>query len=67
MHEVLWPNDDGYQECALEADSIILHHYQDKEKPRGSYLDLLHLAAEENPQNSHIWSLLGREYILKED
>ena len=50
--------------CKLEAgDNIWLHHWQDKEKPRSSYLGLLKLAVEENPHRSHIITLYGRELI----
>ena len=30
-------------------------------------MELLHLSASERPEESHVWSLLGREYVLKED
>ena len=52
----------------LNADSnIFLHHWQDESKSRGSYLELLHLSCEENPNCSHVWSLLTREYVTNED
>ena len=69
VHEVLWPeNEEEYEDVRLDmTETIFLHHWQDLNKPRGNYLDLLHLACEEFPDNSHIWGLLGREYMLNEN
>ena len=47
----------------MAGDNIWLHHWQDKEKSRSNYLELLKLAVEENPQRSHIITLYGRELI----
>lgn len=65
VHEVLWPiNEEEYKENALFANtSIFLHHWQDKTKSRSNYLPLLKLSCEENPNCSHVWSLLTREYL----
>lgn len=49
----------------LEADkNIYLHHWQDTTKSRGSYLPLLQLSVQENPNLSHIHLLLAREYLV---
>ena len=67
VHEVLWQKDPSYNEVALEADDkIFLHHWQDESKSRSNYLDLLHLSCEENPDHSHVRSLLTREYLIDE-
>ena len=68
VHEVLWQKEPDFIEMVLDADSnIFLHHWQDESKSRGNYLDLLHLSCEENPNCSHVWSLLTREYVTNED
>lgn len=67
VHEVLWPND-GIEPTFLDlSDQIMLHHYQDKEKSRKSYFDLLKLSVEENPEDCHVRMLLAREYLLNND
>lgn len=61
VHEVL--------ECNLENEivnvntNIILNHYPDKTKSRGSYLPLLELSVKENPTNDRNMHYLGREYM----
>lgn len=65
VHEVLWMNDGVLQKAINLMDSIVLHHYQDKNKPRKFYFDLLKLACEENPEDSHIQMLYAREFILQ--
>lgn len=65
VHEVLWPNTEDHKEnCVTVMDDIYLHHFQDKSKPRGSYMDLLKLSAEEFPEDSHVRMLLAREYLI---
>ena len=66
VHEVLWAKDEAnYVENALEAsESIYLHHWQDTTKSRSNYLPLLELSCKENPNSSHVWSLLTREYLI---
>ena len=68
-HEVLWHEDMlHYSQNVLDLrEQLVLHHWQDISKPRGSYLDLLKLACEEEPNCSHIWSLYGREHILRQE
>lgn len=64
VHEVLWP-DEGVTPIFYDlGESVYLHHYQDKSKQRGSYFDLLKLAVEENPNDSHEQMLFAREYLL---
>lgn len=61
VHEVL--------ECDLEKEvvsvneEIVLNHYPDKTKSRSSYLPLLELSVEENPNNDRNLHYLGREYM----
>ena len=61
VHEVL--------ECSLDNevvstnDNIVLNHYPDKSKSRSSYLPLLELSVEENPNNDRNLHYLGREYM----
>ena len=65
VHEVVWP--DGFEEIVLEANNnIFLHHWQDKTKQRGQYLELLELAVKENPKSSHIKLLHAREFLVYE-
>ena len=67
VHEVLHKTSD-FEEYILNAcDAIQVHHYQDKSKPRSSYLPLLQLAVEENPTESHCRMMLAREYLLSND
>lgn len=63
VHEVLQPIEGKKVNILMAGDNIWLHHWQDKEKSRSNYLDLLKLAVEENPQSSHIITLYGRELI----
>lgn len=69
VHEVLWAIDENqYKEVCLEAkEHIFLHHWQDISKSRESYLELLKLSCAENPNSSHVWSLLAREYLNNGD
>lgn len=69
VHEVLWPkNDDNFQIKAVDVgNKIFLQHYQDLEKERHYYFDLLNLAVKEHPNDSHERMLLAREYLLQGD
>jgi len=42
---------------------MVLNHYPDSEKSRGSYLPLLETAALEEPENDRMAYYLGREYM----
>lgn len=67
VHEVLFP-DDGTVEVGLDfGQTVYLHHYPDREKDRKFYFDLLGLACEENPDDSHVRLLYAREFLLKDD
>lgn len=60
VHEVLLY--DGNENVETN-ENIILNHYPDINKSRGSYLKLLELAYKENPDNDRICHYLGREYM----
>lgn len=52
-------------ETKVFAKDVILNHYPDNTKSRGSYLPLLELGAEEMPEDDRINYYLGREYMYK--
>jgi len=61
VHEVL-----SYSlgnENILVTDNIVLNHYPDINKSRGSYLSLLELSIKEDPLNDRNMHYLGREYM----
>lgn len=66
VHETLIKNVDAQceGEYRLSADKIYLHHYPDTTKSRGSYLGLLELRAQENPDDLYGLYYLGREYTF---
>ncbi len=45
--------------------NLVLTHYPDDTKSRGSYLPLLEMAVKENPQDDRMTYYLGREYMYK--
>lgn len=47
-------------------EDMVLNHYPDASKSRGSYLPLLELAVEEAPMDDRMRYYLGREYMYKE-
>jgi len=67
VHEVLWRDDIENQVVLDVGDLIFLHHFQDQTKPRDSYLDLLKLSVEENPDDCHVRNLYAREYLLAQN
>lgn len=68
VHEVLMPIEKDFKETRLDfGENIYLEHWQDLSKPRKFYFELLQLACEENPKDSHTRMLLAREYVLKQD
>lgn len=77
VHEVLGLDPDPVKMLDKEAaqadrlidfgQSIVLHHYPDPEKSRSSYLDLLKLRWEENPNDCYSSYLLAREYGVYRD
>lgn len=48
------------------AEGVILNHYPDDTKSRGSYLPLLEMAVEEEPEDDRVRYYLGREYMFAE-
>lgn len=46
-------------------DQMVLNHYPDRFKSRGSYLPLLELAVQEDPYDQRMRYYLGREYLYK--
>lgn len=46
-------------------DGLVLNHYPDSSKSRGSYLPLLELAAAEDPLSDRAAYYLGREYMYR--
>ena len=70
VHEVLFPFEycqDFTENKLMAEDAFMLHHYQNNEKERKYYFDLLQLACKENPEDSHEQMLLAREYVVKGD
>lgn len=63
VHEVL--SYDGVEKRALD-ESIVLNHYPDRAKSRGSYLPLLELSVKEDPFDDRNTHYLGREYMYYE-
>ena len=61
VHEVLFfENGD---ENFVSSEEIILNHFPDDKKSRGSYLPLLELSVLENPLDDRNMHYLGREYM----
>ena len=60
VHEVLTPLN---EEKFVNIESIILNHYPDTTKSRGSYLELLELSVKEEPTDDRNMHYLGREYM----
>ncbi len=50
---------------AIFIEGMVLNHYPDPTKSRGSYLPLLELAVEEAPEDDRMCYYLGREYMYK--
>ena len=61
VHEIL--KYDLGNENIVTCDEIILNHYPDNLKSRGSYLELLELSVKEDPTNDRNMHYLGREYM----
>ena len=60
VHEVLVSN---IEEKSLNITDIILNHYPDNGKSRGSYLELLELSVLEDSEDDRNMHYLGREYM----
>ncbi len=51
------------KERKKRTDAITLNHYPDRNKSRGSYLPLLELSVQEDPNDDRNMHYLGREYM----
>lgn len=60
VHEILKYEKDN--EVYVNS-NIVINHYPDSSKSRGSYLGLLELSVKENPENDRNMHYLGREYM----
>ena len=60
VHEVLVSN---IEEMSLNITDIVLNHYPDNSKSRGSYLELLELSVLEDGEDDRNMHYLGREYM----
>ena len=70
VHELLWnvetkTNLYNYNESLDLFDQIHLHHYPDKTKSRASYLPLLELRAQEDPNDYYGLIYLAHEYYYR--
>lgn len=61
VHEILKCSGD---EKFVITDKIVLNHYPDASKSRGSYLGLLELSVKEYPESDRNRHYLGREYMF---
>lgn len=62
VHEYLKFVGEGIEK-KIFIDSMVLNHYPDQTKSRGSYLPLLEVAVEEDPEGDRMRYYLGREYM----
>ena len=62
VHEVLEYTKET-SENKITTDEITVNHYPDNTKSRGSYLPLLELSVEEDPEDDRNMHYLGREYM----
>ena len=63
VHEVL--AFDGVEKRVFD-ETLVLNHYPDRSKSRGSYLPLLELSVKEDPLDDRNTHYLGREYMYYE-
>ncbi len=66
VHEYLRYVGDG-PKTTVTIDGMVLNHYPDPAKSRGSYLPLLELAVAEDPAGDRVAYYLGREYMYKRE
>lgn len=52
-------------EVVVYINGMVLNHFPDPTKSRGSYLPLLELAVEESPESDRVTYYLGREYMYQ--
>lgn len=62
VHEILTFVGENH-EIRLTTNDITINHYPDPTKSRGSYLSLLELSVEEDPEDDRNMHYLGREYM----
>lgn len=62
VHELLASYEPSYSYLEIPVD---VYHEPDTEKSRGSYLELLETAVEENPDDPRCVQYLGREYMYQ--
>lgn len=62
IHEALSYIGDGAEQ-KIFVEGMVLNHYPDTNKSRGTYLPLLELAAAESPEDDRVTYYLGREYM----
>lgn len=53
-------------EVNVFIEGVVLNHFPDANKSRGSYLPLLEVAVRETPEDDRVVYYLGREYMYKE-
>lgn len=63
VHEILTYTNNNQEEKRTIIDGITLNHYQDRTKNRNSYLPLLELSVQEDPEDDRNTHYLGREYM----
>lgn len=63
VHEILKPL---VPEKEVTCEEIVLNHYPDNTKSRKSYLPLLEMSVEEDPEDDRNMHYLGREYMYYE-
>ena len=63
VHEVL-VCEEGFQEKELTTNEIVVDHHPDETKSRSSYLPLLEMSVEEDPEDDRNMHYLGREYMF---
>lgn len=62
VHEILRYTGDKPEEKTV-IEGIVLNHYPDSSKSRSSYLPLLELSVDEDPEDDRNMHYLGREYM----
>ena len=65
VHEVLTYTGDEPEKLTT-IENIVLNHYPDSTKSRSSYLPLLELSVQEDPEDDRNMHYLGREYMYYE-
>ncbi len=66
VHEILISEGEIEENTVVFGDGVYLHHHQNRETPRSSYLPLLQLRVEENPKDYDGIVYLGYEYQYRQ-